>query len=578
MPIYSYTPINGKQELEGLVIGHYSDPMIFYREYIQNACDSIVDAANNGILSSIDEGHVAITISYAYKYIKVRDNGTGIPKDKVLPTLMDMYHSDKDGIETAGRFGIGRLSGGGFCRKLIFRTTTAGENEESVFTIDVDLLRNILDDKSKDLQASEVMQEICSIEYNSVDVDEHYMEIQLQNVIHAEEDILDEDKVVNFIQDIAPIDYNTAFKQLIYTGESEYVNKCKSLKYIHVSVNDQTDIKKRYGLKIVGTDDDIEKLQFFTFSDKFYGELAWGWYAVTPFSIQIPTTDHNAGIRLRCHNISLSQDILNQYFSEERGNQYFYGEIFTTHSNISPNTGRQGLRPSDEATIFIAKLKEYFKTLSSVYKKANTIKSRLRDVKERLESYQKQSAGISQAERDVLLKRLEGDVNKFLDLAHNEKAIEEVKSVYSIYEERYNNTYRQTIDRILHPNTFSTAVQENRESVSINFPIKTTSTTQAAQETQAINPKVVATPSVNQIIEDSPKPEIPITPAKPQTGKQQPKDIFAKLAEGGFNSDDISLIRRVLGMMTVICPPQNKAMLEKLKMDTIDLLIKTQPK
>lgn len=571
MPIYNYTPINGKQELEGLVIGHYSDPMIFYREYIQNACDSIADAVNNGTLPSMDDGYVAISISPYYKSIEIRDNGIGISKENVLPTLMDMYHSDKDGISSAGRFGIGRLSGGGFCRKLVFRTTTKGETEESVFSMDVDLLRSILADKSKDIPASEVMQEICSIEYNNVAVEDHYMIIQLQNVIQASEDILDETKVVNFIQDIAPIDYNTAFKQLIKNSAGDYYDKCKQLRHIHVSVNNQTDIKKRYGLTIIGNNDEIEKLRFFTLQNNLYGELAWGWYAVTPFSTQIPSTDYNAGIRLRCHNISLDKEIINQYFKEERGNLYFYGEIFVSHPNISPNTGRQGLRSSDEATALIAQLKEYCKTLSSIYKKANTIKGKLKNIKERFDKYQQSAKTCSQSEKEALLQYLQNDVKTFVELVNNPKQTEEIKDISQIYYSQYVNEYSQDIEKLLHPtpseepNKVPSSLTET--SVSFDIPLLTQNTkpnTPQLQQTTDSTSHNPTTPPIQPLQKAASKP----------TSKS--KDIFQQLLEGGFDDKEVNLIRRVLGMMTVICPPQNKSMLEKLKEDTIELLIKHQ--
>ena len=161
MAILDYTPIVGKTQLQSLILTLYSDSRTIFREYIQNACDSIYDAVYKGVLESENQGHVAVNINPYARYITIRDNGTGIPKDKAVPTLMDIFHSGKDGINTAGQYGIGRLSGGGYCNQLIFRTSCIGEDIETELTIDVLLLKSILADDTDDRCAEEVMQEIC---------------------------------------------------------------------------------------------------------------------------------------------------------------------------------------------------------------------------------------------------------------------------------------------------------------------------------------------------------------------------------------------------------------------------------
>ena len=568
MAVLDYKPIHGKKELEGLVLGHYSDSWTFYREYIQNACDSIVEATKRGILPSIDNGHVAVTFSSHTKNIEIRDNGTGISKDRIKPILMDIYHSDKDGIDTAGRFGIGRLSGGGFCRELVFRTSYFGEEIETIFTLDVDLLRKLLQDDTYQT-TEEVMQVICSVDYHPVSKEEHYMSVCLNQVIQAADEILDEESVINFIQDIAPIDYSTPFKQLVKVCVGEYKDKFDALRYIHVSVNAHTDIKKRYGLTIEGTKDEIDKLRFFTLADAQYGELAWGWYAVTPFSIQIPVTDRNAGIRLRCHNISLEQNILNQYFKQDRGNLYFYGEIFITHSNITPNTGRQGLSPTNEGE----RLKELFrqyaqKTLYEVYNKANKIKVQQNKVIDWLNRYLREESTLNEEGKKALLEALKNEENKYLTLVQK-KWIDEIQDVVNIYQTKYNDQYKSQIDKLL-------GRIHSNPSIKPNVPPITPITQPTPHVTPPVTPPVMTsvTPPKTQ-----PTPPIshPIYPSTPPA-KPIKVDIFQRLANGGFDEKEVNLIRRVLGMMTVICPPQNKNLLEQLKDKTVDLLIANQSK
>ena len=67
MAVLDYSTVVGKDLLESLIIRLYSDPRTIFREYVQNACDSIYDAVKAGVLSSIDEGHVVIDINAAKK-------------------------------------------------------------------------------------------------------------------------------------------------------------------------------------------------------------------------------------------------------------------------------------------------------------------------------------------------------------------------------------------------------------------------------------------------------------------------------------------------------------------------------
>lgn len=66
----TYQPIVGKNLIEILMFSMYSDSLIIFREYVQNAFDAIVEAKRQGILSNIKEGQVSITIDpVSRKYI-----------------------------------------------------------------------------------------------------------------------------------------------------------------------------------------------------------------------------------------------------------------------------------------------------------------------------------------------------------------------------------------------------------------------------------------------------------------------------------------------------------------------------
>src|SRR5882724_7192664 len=68
----------GKDILELLSSSMYVDPMTIYREYVQNAADSIDDARAAGLLSPDEPGKVTINIDVSARNVKITDNGVGI--------------------------------------------------------------------------------------------------------------------------------------------------------------------------------------------------------------------------------------------------------------------------------------------------------------------------------------------------------------------------------------------------------------------------------------------------------------------------------------------------------------------
>ena len=109
----------GKQLLNILMFSMYPEPKIIYREYIQNALDSIYAAKKKGILERIKDGNVTVSINQKERDVKIEDNGQGIAAADVATRLLNIADSPKDGISAAGQFGIGRLVGAGYCLSLI---------------------------------------------------------------------------------------------------------------------------------------------------------------------------------------------------------------------------------------------------------------------------------------------------------------------------------------------------------------------------------------------------------------------------------------------------------------------------
>ena len=197
----------GKKLLDMLMFSMYPDAKIIYREYVQNAFDSINSAVEQKILNKTKDGIVSIKIDPSSRNISIKDNGTGIPVDNAPTVLTSIADSPKDGIEQAGVYGIGRLVGAGYCDILEFRTSAKGEDSATVLSFDVNKTRQILDNDSDRRSATEVMNTIISWDLIPEKKEEHYFEVILHNVKQQYPILLSEDDIIEYLKEVAPIDY-----------------------------------------------------------------------------------------------------------------------------------------------------------------------------------------------------------------------------------------------------------------------------------------------------------------------------------------------------------------------------------
>ena len=534
----------GKKLLDMLMFSMYPDAKIIYREYVQNAFDSINSAVEQKILNKTKDGIVSIKIDPNLRNISIRDNGTGIPVDNAPTVLTSIADSPKDGIEQAGVYGIGRLVGAGYCDILEFRTSAKGEDSATVLSFDVNKTRQILDDDSDKRSATEVMNSIISWDLIPEKNEEHYFEVILHNVKQQYPILLSEDDIIEYLKEVAPIDYEMPFKNNIMFPSIEvgsiFDSLQQSLNYIKLSVNDHLDIRKRYGNSVVGTGDEIVGLQYFTLDDEYYGQLAWGWFAITKFTKAIPASDPNKCIRLRKLNIQVGEaNYLNEYFDEARGNNYFYGEIHACHKNLRPNTSRAGLTPTVEATIFFKKLKEYFKNLKDLYTLANKAKNAVRDIEQATAKINQE--GITEQER------------------------KEAEAALSTGKKKLESATKDASNKTgSHGDAVTKVVEQYTSQVNTNNEPSVIPNNESEKDGKTDNPPVVQEPVL-------PKPETSVeTDSVVQT---QPQDVFEPL-KNKYSKEQIWVIRKMFKSLSDNCPKGQLPLIEDLKKLAIKDLLK----
>ena len=287
----------------------YSDEKTIYREYVQNALDSINKAIDERVLAQAKDGVVNIDIDARKKVIVIKDNGTGINANDAVRTLLDISASTKDGVNQAGQFGIGRLVGGGYCHELIFRTTARGESIGTQITFDVDKIWQMVKEDPTEYLATYVIDVCTKKERFDVTEDEHFFEVTLNGVkSDSAPALLNREEVIEYLNMVAPVGYKPHFNNvLIYKStvdNPEFKALHEGLEKVQLFVG-KTPIQKQYELSIKGTKDEINNLEYFKIEDDKFGMLGWGWFALTKFTIQIPKDDTLSCIRLRKHNIQI---------------------------------------------------------------------------------------------------------------------------------------------------------------------------------------------------------------------------------------------------------------------------------
>ena len=109
----------GKNVIENLTTAMYEDLRIIYREYIQNAADSIDKAIAQKLITP-EEARIDIEIDAKQRTITVVDNGVGISCSNFKEVMSRIADSEKDRSEEKGFRGIGRLGGISSCETLRF--------------------------------------------------------------------------------------------------------------------------------------------------------------------------------------------------------------------------------------------------------------------------------------------------------------------------------------------------------------------------------------------------------------------------------------------------------------------------
>ena len=359
--------VSGNFTLESLSTGMYADPRAIYREYIQNATDSIDHAMRDGLISK-DDAEIHITITPEKREIRIRDNGTGIAVEKVRNTLSDIGNSSKDYAEDRGFRGIGRLGGLAYCDSLCFISKAANEAVESVMRWDCKRMRELVSPSNNEIpDIVGVIEAITTIEQRTVeDNNAHYFEVVMKGIIEGAEILIDENDIKQYLSIVAPVDFDAQkFRQAkrikdFFTEKGQQISTYKIFfgkRRMPIYKLYTRRLDTSVGLRRKKENEYIKEVELLYQEYDDGRPMYIGWLAITDFSGQIK--DENLrGIRLRKNNILIGNaQTFDSYFPSEgyTANKMFAGEIHVLDENIIPNSQRDDFEPKAA----LAEMKQY---------------------------------------------------------------------------------------------------------------------------------------------------------------------------------------------------------------------------
>ena len=342
-----------------------------------------------GILQA-GEGEIKIWLDDDTRTITISDNGTGIKSSDFRRIMGSIADSDKRNNENRGFRGIGRLCGMAYCKTVIFTAKFKGENVISRLECNGGVLSQLLHERDSGIQrytASEVLAEINEFSTERTDeTDAHYFIVKLEDINNENKTLIDDySGVKDYLSFTAPLPYSITFDP--FTAEIHSHAKELGLKIdeYDIFLNDEQLFKPYTSTYHTSKGyDRISRLEFHDIRDKNGNLAAWMWFGVSSFMASIDRNYLMRGIRLRKGNIQIGDTLtMQRFFREERGNNYFIGELFCVSDGLIPNSQRDYFNENPERAEFDSAMREYgTEFLHNVYYKSSSLNNLYRDIKQ----------------------------------------------------------------------------------------------------------------------------------------------------------------------------------------------------
>lgn len=369
--------IVGGDILRLITAGMYNNPLVLYREYLQNAADSVASLGNG-------KGTVTINIDPLESQIAITDDGVGLSPADAARRLIPIGNSIKNPAMDRGFRGIGRLSALAFAQNVHFTTRTHASEPVTRVSWNGRALR----DPDVDRVDAAAAIKACTTVRSLADDDwpDRFFQVTVEHVSrHAASALLNQDAVRSYIGEVCPVPMASSF--LLAADIREFLSA--HAEYFVLDV--------RFG----GTDEPIERpfreaipltdhysARFERLEKRLIPQLdrddpaAILWLAHTPYAGSIPRRLGVRGLRARAGNIQIgSDDIFSHLFLEARFNGWCVGEVHIVDSRIVPNARRDYFEPSPHLRNLENHIGAIAQEISSRCRSASSHRNRLRNLR-----------------------------------------------------------------------------------------------------------------------------------------------------------------------------------------------------
>jgi Histidine kinase-, DNA gyrase B-, and HSP90-like ATPase len=353
----------GKDVLELLSSSMYVNPLSIFREYVQNATDAIDDAVAAGLLPSIEHGLIEINLDHIDRRIVIRDNGKGLPNRDFASRMLSLGASEKRGTDARGFRGVGRLSGLGYVRQLVFRSRAKGDTKVLEATWDGRAVKRVLANNDSDADLRAIVREAVTLKHlDPGEYPVHFFEVELIKPRRIANDrLLNEIEIEAFISQVCPSPFSPEFS---------FGNEITALLAPHGSAG------KSYQIHINGAEEPVYRpyrdsveysdtkraslrsLKTFEIEGIDGGKAAVGWLIHHDYQGAIPAAQGVRGLRGRVGNIQIGHDrLFLEVFPEDRFCSWTIGEVHVLDGRVVPNGRRDEFENNAHLDNIIAHLR-----------------------------------------------------------------------------------------------------------------------------------------------------------------------------------------------------------------------------
>ena len=374
--------IVGRDILELLSSSMYINPLVIFREYVQNATDAIDDAVKFGLLASIETGRVDIRVDHIERRVVIRDNGTGVSNSEFPTRMLSFGASAKRGTDARGFRGVGRLAGLGYVQALVFRSRSAGDPCVMEATWDIHAVKRMLASSHSGTDLRKVVSEAVNLMIaDGAGHPAHFFEVELIKPRRIGNDkLLNEVEIASYVGQVCPCPLSPTFSHRTEI-EKILAPHGRSARCYNIHINGTAEpVYRPYHDKISYSDKKTGRINnkltpLKVRSADGDGLAAVGWFLHHDYQGAIPISEGVRGLRARVGNLQIGNErIFAEVFPEDRFCSWSIGEVHVLDTRVIPN----GRRDAFETNIYLDNLISHLRLFGSEIARECRLASRRR--------------------------------------------------------------------------------------------------------------------------------------------------------------------------------------------------------